>query len=151
MYAFIPVGEHTFMNSLSICVFYWKNPQWMSLPVVSTGVYKNTQFLKFHQTGNKLSFQLSCISLWRERRGSHQGMSLPILVHLLFVMKKPTTGSVTAPQTLPMNSTMEAWKALICGAQQGHAGTHRHTFPYQLIFSSVKVASSALTWATSSR
>lgn len=56
-------------------------------------------------------------------------MSLPILVHLLFVMKKPTTGSVTAPQALPMNSTMEAWKALICGAEQGQTGvknTCRH-------------------------
>lgn len=45
---------------------------------------------------------------------AHHGMSLPILVHPLFVMKNPTMGSVTAPQALPMNSTMEAWKALIC-------------------------------------
>lgn len=55
-------------------------------------------------------------------QGAHQGMSLPILVHLLFVMKKPTIGSVTAPQALPMNRTMEAWKALICRAEQGQTG-----------------------------
>lgn len=47
-------------------------------------------------------------------------MSLPILVHLLFVMKKPTIGSVTAPQALPMKSTMEAWTALICREEQPH-------------------------------
>lgn len=57
-----------------------------------------------------------------QRWGAHQGMSLPIFVHLLFVMKKPTTGSVTAPQALPMNSTMEAWKALICRAERGQTG-----------------------------
>lgn len=62
------------------------------------------------------------------RPGAHQGMSLPILVHLLFVMKKPTIGSVTAPQALPMNSTMEAWKALICNTEQGQTGvTNRRT------------------------
>lgn len=43
-----------------------------------------------------------------EGLGAHQGMSLPILVHLLLVMKKPTMGSVTAPHALPMNSTMDA-------------------------------------------
>lgn len=37
-------------------------------------------------------------------------------------MKKPTIGSVTAPQALPMNSTMEAWKAVICRAKQGQIG-----------------------------
>lgn len=52
------------------------------------------------------------------RKGAHQGMSRPILVHLVFVMKKPTMGSVTAPQALPMNRTMEAWKALICRVEQ---------------------------------
>lgn len=127
-------NTHLWIHLVFVC-FIGRIPseclcQWYQLAFIRI----HSQFVKFHQTGNKLSFQLSCISLWRERRGSHQGMSLPILVHLLFVMKKPTTGSVTAPQTLPMNSTMEAWKALICGAQQGHAGTHRHTFPYQLIF-----------------
>lgn len=29
---------------------------------------------------------------------------------------------------------MEAWKALIWGVQQRHAGTHSQTFPYQLMF-----------------
>lgn len=65
---------------------------------------------------------------------AHQGMSLPILVHLLFVMKKPTIGSVTAPQALPMKSTMEAWKALICRDEHGQAGvknTRRHKTPGQ--------------------
>lgn len=64
-------------------------------------------------------------------------MSLPILVHLLFVMKKPTIGSVTAPQALPMNSTMEAWKALICKAEQGQIevkNTHTHK-THTLIYS----------------
>lgn len=64
-------------------------------------------------------------------------MSLPIFVHLLFVMKKPTTGSVTAPQALPMNSTMEAWKALICRAERGQTGvknTRWHT-THQLVYS----------------
>lgn len=56
-----------------------------------------------------------------ERR-THQGMSLPILVHLLFVIRKPTMGSVTAPQARPMSSTMEAWKAVICRAGQGEIG-----------------------------
>lgn len=49
-------------------------------------------------------------------------MSLPILVHLLFVMKKPTAGSVTAPQAFPMNNTKEAWKALICKDKEGQDG-----------------------------
>lgn len=52
-------------------------------------------------------------------------------------MKKPTTGSVTAPQALPMNSTMEAWKALICRAERGQTGvknTRWHT-THQLVYS----------------
>lgn len=40
--------------------------QWYQLAFIRI----HSQFLKFHQTGNKLSFQLSCISLWRERRVS---------------------------------------------------------------------------------
>lgn len=58
---------------------------------------------------------------------AHQGMSLPILVHLLFVMKKPTIGSVTAPQALPMKSTMEAWTALICREEQPDTGVINST------------------------
>lgn len=54
-------------------------------------------------------------------------MSLPILVHLLFVMKKPTIGSVTAPQALPMKSTMEAWTALICREEQPPTGVINST------------------------
>ncbi len=45
---------------------------------------------------------------------THHGMSRPIFVHLLLVMKNPTMGSVTAPQALPTNNTIEAWNGLIC-------------------------------------
>jgi len=40
-------------------------------------------------------------------------MSRPIFVHLLLLIKKPATGSVTAPEALPMNSTKEAWSGVI--------------------------------------
>lgn len=40
-------------------------------------------------------------------------MSRPIFLHLLLLIKKPATGSLTAPEALPINSTKEAWNGVI--------------------------------------
>lgn len=78
-------------------------------------------------------------------------MSLPILVHLLFVMKNPTMGSVTAPQALPMNNTIEAWTALICRGEKGQTGGVKNNVQGGTEVTLIPSDQKHITWATSSR
>lgn len=61
---------------------------------------------------------------------TYQGMSRPIFVHLLLLIKKPATGSVTAPEALPMNSTKEAWNGVIWKYRQNTVN-RSHCFTIQ--------------------